>query len=148
MNEILWAGTAELLEYHITTCPPPCQAFSQISAWFKNSHFRVTAQGRTGKSAQQERSRSAQGTRGQPANHATGSSGLAEPLVTQQFQPVRVRAAGEQLRRAATHPLRMRAAHEPPVVQKEPQKLQVTPTDFFPQEAVVAQAAVHVLHHT
>src|SRR4051794_30716552 len=57
----------------------------------------------------------------------SGGVVLAEALVAQQFQPVRVSFAGQQLRRALAHPLGVPAAHEPPVVEEEAQQVQITP---------------------
>src|SRR5262245_64000554 len=62
----------------------------------------------------------------------TGGAGLLSrgllagiARVSQQLQPVRLLGPGQQLRRTLSHPFRMLAPQEPPVIEEELQQRQV-----------------------
>jgi len=61
--------------------------------------------------------------------------------VAQEFEPVLVGPAGQEFRGAAADAFGAVAPREPPVVQEEPQQVQVLRPDLPPQEEVAAQTA-------
>src|SRR5262249_23582695 len=73
-----------------------------------------------------------------------GSGGAAEALVAEHLQPVLVLLATQQLRRALPLSLLALAPHETPVVEEEPQQLQVVRPQLPPQEEVAPQPAIQV----
>ena len=65
--------------------------------------------------------------------------------MAQEFEPVFVRAAGQEFRGAASDSFGALAPREPPVVEEEPQEFQIPFSELPPQEEVLAEAAVEVL---
>ena len=74
-----------------------------------------------------------------------GSGGLAEAREAELFKPVREAVALQDLCGAFAGTRLLAAARIAPVVQEEPQKLQVFRTDLATEEEVAAQPAVEVL---
>ncbi len=72
----------------------------------------------------------------------TGARLIArEPRVAEHLQPVRMRLARQQFGRALTNPLRMLAAQEAAVIEKELQQDQVIRPQLAAEKKVVAQSA-------
>ena len=67
-----------------------------------------------------------------------GKSVTVEPAMAQEFEPVLMRPPGEEFRRAAADSFGAIAPREPPVVQEEPQQVQIPIADLPPQEEVAA----------
>ena len=65
-----------------------------------------------------------------------GKSVAVEPAVAQEFEPVLMRPPGEEFRRAAADSFGAIAPWERPVVQEEPQQVQIPIADLPPQEEV------------
>src|SRR5436853_2436240 len=75
-----------------------------------------------------------------------GASVPHETRVPQELQPVIVRLARQQLRRALPHAVGMFAPEIPTVVQEVREQHQVVLSQLSPQEEVVPKPAVEVLH--
>ena len=67
-----------------------------------------------------------------------GVSVAMESRVAEEFQPVRMRLPRQQFGGTLAHSLGPVAAREPPVVEEEPQQVQVPVADLTAQEEVVA----------
>ena len=68
-----------------------------------------------------------------------------EPLVAKKFQPMLMRPAGQKLSGTLADAFETIAPKEAPVVQEEPQQVQIRIANVPSQEEVVSQAAVEVL---
>jgi hypothetical protein len=75
----------------------------------------------------------------------TDRSVAMESRIAEQFQPVGMRLGGAQFGGTFADALGPVAAGEPPVVQVEPQQIQISLADLTPQEEVAAQTAVKIL---
>ena len=84
-----------------------------------------------------------QGDRGVWAEGVAGSV-TAETLVAEQFQPVAMGLAGEQLGRGFADALRAIATNQTAMIQKESQQVEVAMTNVAAQEKVIAQATVDI----
>ena len=69
-----------------------------------------------------------------------------EATEPQEFQPVRMRASGEQFGRTLANPFRFFATLELAMVQEESQQVQITLAQLASQEEVGPQAAVEVFN--
>jgi len=74
-----------------------------------------------------------------------GLSVAMESCVAEELQPVRLRLPRQEFGGTLAHSLGPVAAGETPVVQEEPQQIQVRVADLATQEKVVAQSAVEIL---